>query len=56
MERTFESRLSGRKLTVTTGKVAEQAGGSCLIRYGDTVVLATATASKEPREGMIFSH
>ncbi|SDY84746.1 polyribonucleotide nucleotidyltransferase [Proteiniborus ethanoligenes] len=54
MERTFESILGGRKLSVTTGKIAEQAGGACLVRYGDTVVLATATASKEPREGIDF--
>lgn len=54
MERTFETNISGRKLSVTIGKVAEQAGGSCLVRYGDTVVLATATASKEPREGIDF--
>ncbi len=54
MERTFETNISGRKLSVTTGKVAEQAGGSCLVRYGDTVVLANATASKEPREGIDF--
>ncbi len=54
MERTFESTISGRKLSVTIGKVAEQAGGACLVRYGDTVVLATATASKEPRDGIDF--
>lgn len=54
MERTFETNISGRKLSVTVGKVAEQAGGSCLVRYGDTVVLATATASKEPRDGIDF--
>ncbi|TAH63742.1 MAG: polyribonucleotide nucleotidyltransferase [Gottschalkiaceae bacterium] len=54
MEKTFESILGGRKLSVTTGKIAEQAGGACLVRYGDTVVLATATASKEPREGIDF--
>ncbi|WP_352417835.1 polyribonucleotide nucleotidyltransferase [Proteiniborus sp.] len=54
MERTFESTIGGRKLSVTIGKVAEQAGGACLVRYGDTVVLATATASKEPREGIDF--
>lgn len=54
MEKTFECTISGRKLSVTIGKVAEQADGACLVRYGDTVVLATATASKEPREGIDF--
>ena len=54
MERVFEYEIASRKLTVTTGKVAEQAGGACLVRYGDTVVLVTATASKEPREGIDF--
>ncbi|MFA5577716.1 MAG: polyribonucleotide nucleotidyltransferase, partial [Tissierellaceae bacterium] len=39
---------------ISIGKVAEQASGSCLVRYGDTVILATATASKEPREGIDF--
>lgn len=54
MERKFYYQLDGRKLTVTIGKVAEQAGGECIIQYGDTVVLVTATTSKEPREGIDF--
>ncbi len=54
MEKKFQYKLAGRDLTVTVGKVAEQAGGSCLVQYGDTVVLATATASKQPREGIDF--
>ncbi|HAE92427.1 MAG TPA: polyribonucleotide nucleotidyltransferase [Tissierella sp.] len=54
MERKFQYRLAGRDLTVTIGKVAEQANGACMVQYGDTVVLATATASKEPREGIDF--
>ncbi|MBS4539897.1 polyribonucleotide nucleotidyltransferase [Clostridium sp. D2Q-11] len=54
MERTFEYTLAGRKLSVTVGKVAEQANGSCIVSYGDTVVLVTATASKSPREGIDF--
>jgi len=54
MEKTYELNLAGRTLKVTIGKVAEQANGSCLVQYGDTVVLATATASKEPREGIDF--
>jgi len=54
MEKTFDHIIGGRKLSVTIGKVAEQANGSCLVRYGDTVVLVNATASKEPREGIDF--
>lgn len=54
MEKTFKYTLAGRELSVTIGKVAEQAGGSCLVRYGDTVVLVNATASKQPREGIDF--
>lgn len=54
MEKVFEYNLAGRKLSVTIGKVAEQANGACIVSYGDTVVLVTATASKEPREGIDF--
>ena len=54
MEKQFQYDLAGRKLFVTIGKVAEQAGGACLLQYGDTVVLVTATSSKEPREGIDF--
>ncbi len=46
----FETEIGGRKLTIETGKYARQASGSALVRYGDTVVLATAEASKEPIE------
>ncbi|HHX51154.1 MAG TPA: polyribonucleotide nucleotidyltransferase [Clostridia bacterium] len=41
-------------MTLEAGRLAQQAGGSALIRYGDTVVLCTATASREPREGIDF--
>ncbi|HHV39414.1 MAG TPA: polyribonucleotide nucleotidyltransferase [Tepidimicrobium sp.] len=54
MEKRYEYNLAGKQLYVTVGKVAEQAGGACLIQHGDTVVLVTATASKEPREGIDF--
>ncbi|HHU32453.1 MAG TPA: polyribonucleotide nucleotidyltransferase [Clostridia bacterium] len=46
--------LQGRELILETGRVALQASGSVLVRYGDTMVLATATASAEPREGIDF--
>ena len=50
----FEIDLGGRKLTVEHGKMAKQANGAVLVRYGDTVVLVTVTASKAPREGVDF--
>ena len=46
--------VAGRTLTIETGKLAEQAGGAVTVRYGDTLILATATASKEPRLGTDF--
>ena len=49
-----EATIGGRTLTIETGRVAEQAGGAVLLRYGDTVVLGTATASESPREGIDF--
>lgn len=52
--RVFSTTLAGRKLTVETGKIAQLANGSCLIRYGDTAILATATASAAPRDGIDF--
>ena len=52
--RIFETEIAGRKLVVETGKYAELANGSALVRYGDTVVLATATASQKPRDGIDF--
>lgn len=50
----FETEIGGRKLIVEHGKMAKQANGAVLVRYGDTVVLVTATASAEPREGVDF--
>ena len=52
--RVFETEIAGRKLTVETGKMAQLANGSCLVRYGDTAVLVTATASAKPRDGIDF--
>lgn len=52
--RKFETTLAGRPLVVETGKMAGLAGGSCLIRYGETEVLCTATMSDKPREGVDF--
>lgn len=50
----FEMQIGGRKLVIESGKMAKQANGAVLVRYGDTAVLVTATASAEPREGIDF--
>ncbi len=52
--RVFEMQYAGRTLTVETGKYAQQAGGACLMRCGDTAVMVTATAAKAPRDGIDF--
>ncbi|MFA5561563.1 MAG: polyribonucleotide nucleotidyltransferase [Eubacteriales bacterium] len=52
--RVFSHTLAGRPLQVEVGKLAGLANGSVLVRYGDTVVLACATASAAPREGIDF--
>ena len=52
--RTFETTLAGRPFVVEVGKMAGLANGSCLVRYGDTVVLCTVTMADSPREGIDF--
>ena len=52
--RKFSTTLAGRPLTVETGKMAGLANGSALVRYGDTAILACATASERPRDGIDF--
>ena len=54
MYKKFEMELAGRTLRVDVDRVGKQANGAVLIHYGDTVVLSTATAAKEPREGIDF--
>ena len=54
MFRAFETTLAGRPLVIETGKMAQLANGSVLVRYGETAVLATATASAKPRDGIDF--
>ncbi|HXC75850.1 MAG TPA: polyribonucleotide nucleotidyltransferase [Candidatus Acidoferrum sp.] len=46
--------VAGRRLSIETGRVAEQANGAVVLRQGDTVVLSTAVMSKEPRMGVDF--
>ena len=52
--RKFETTFAGRPLVIETGKMAQLASGSCLVRYGETEVLCTATISAKPREGIDF--
>ena len=52
--RKFETTLAGRPLVVETGKMAQLSSGSCLVRYGDTVVLCNVTMSDKPRDGVDF--
>ena len=54
MYKSYSMELAGRTLTVDVDRVAKQANGAALMHYGDTTVLSTATASKEPREGIDF--
>ena len=50
----FETSLGDAKLIIETGKLAKLAGGSVTLKLGETIVLATATISNQPREGMDF--
>ncbi|MCX7746788.1 MAG: polyribonucleotide nucleotidyltransferase [Clostridia bacterium] len=54
MLKSFSTDLAGRKIVIETGKLAQLANGAVLVRYGDTVILSTATASSTPREGIDF--
>lgn len=53
-EKMVEMELAGRKLTLSTGKMARQAGGAVVLTYGETVLLATVVGKKKPREGADF--
>jgi len=50
----FQTEWGGKTLTIETGKLAAQANASCTVRYGDTVILATAVLEKDPRENIDF--
>ncbi len=54
MKHTVQVEVGGRSLSLETGEVARQAGGSVLMRYGDTVVVVTATKEDRVREGIDF--
>jgi polyribonucleotide nucleotidyltransferase len=53
-EKTVEVQLAGKTFSISTGKIAKQAGGAVIVRHGDTVVLVTATAADKGREGIDF--
>ena len=54
MKKVFELDFRGRNITVEIGELAKQASSSCLVRYGDTVVLTAVTNKKEPSTGDFF--
>ena len=54
MYKSYSMELAGKTLTVDIGRVAAQANGAVLIKYGDTTVLSTATAADKPRDGVDF--
>lgn len=54
MSKIAEMEIGGRVLSFETGRMAKQANGSVLARYGDTVVLVTSVMSEKPREGLDF--
>ena len=54
MFKIFETELAGKKLTIESGKIARQANGSVVVRYGETVVMTNVAASKEAQEGVDF--
>ncbi|NLG50299.1 MAG: polyribonucleotide nucleotidyltransferase [Chloroflexi bacterium] len=54
MEKRYTAKLGDGEIIIETGKLAQQAGGAVTVRQGDSMVLVTATASKEPREGTDF--
>ena len=53
-EKTYETTLAGRKLTLDTGKLGGLSNAAVMVRWGDTCVLVNVTASKKPRDGIDF--
>lgn len=54
MKQTFKTTIAGRDFVVETGEIAQLASGAALVKYGETTILATATASDKPRDGVDF--
>lgn len=53
-KKVFSTTINGHKFTVEIGELAKQANGACMVHYGDTSVLCTVTASKEPKDLPFF--
>jgi polyribonucleotide nucleotidyltransferase len=54
MEKVVKTTINGKEFSISTGKVAKQAGGSVLVQYGETIVLVTAVSSKNPKAEISF--
>ena len=54
MEKIVSAEIGGKELTISTGRIAKQASGSVMVKYGETEVLVTAVASKNPKEDISF--
>ncbi len=54
MQKIFQTTIAGRPFVVEAGKIAQFANGSVLVKYGDTTILSTVTASEKPRDGIDF--
>ena len=54
MEKVVKTKINGKEFSISTGKVAKQAGGSVLVQYGETIVLVTAVSSKDPKAEISF--
>ncbi|MCG8568183.1 MAG: polyribonucleotide nucleotidyltransferase, partial [Desulfobacterales bacterium] len=54
MEKILSADVGGRELTISTGKIAKQASGSVVVQYGETVVMVTAVAAKDPKMDATF--
>jgi polyribonucleotide nucleotidyltransferase len=54
MEQIFKTQLNGKDFTITAGKIAKQASGSVIVQHGETIVLVTAVAAKNPRDSVSF--
>ena len=50
MEKIVSAEIGGKELIISTGKIAKQASGAVIVKYGETIVQVTAVASKDPRE------
>ncbi len=54
MEKVVKTEINGKEFSISTGKIAKQAGGSVLVQYGETIVLVTAVSSKDPKAEISF--